>query len=424
MGSMRARSAALLVAFALVAAGCVAIARSQSPPTAGPSVKEFHLEAVEKELELYPGKRVKAWTYDGQLPGPLVRVTEGDLVRVHFTNHHALPHTIHFHGAHPFAMDGDDSQAVAPGETFTYEFVAGPAGAYVYHCHVDTPVHVPMGLYGQFIVDPKDGWPGGPVDKELFAVFSDWNPRHNHTAETYLFNGKAFPSTEPLRVERGDRVRVFMSSMSDFPVAGHLHGYLPQQVWPAQHPIDVVPLAHAETRVIGFTADNPGAWMFHDHYEQHLKNDGVYPGGGLNAIEVGREYHGKFREMMGADDHAEAHQKKTGEAKPAAGAAADAPAPAPAGAENAIRVEDYAFTPGTLTVKAGTTVTWKNEGEAPHTVTSVEKGGPLDSGMMGPGGSYTHTFAEPGTYEYRCLPHAAKGKDGRFTGMVGKVVVT
>lgn len=420
MGPMRPRIVFLL-ALSLLVAGCVTSAQTDPLASeAGPTVREFHLEAVEKDIELYPGKWVKAWTYDGQLPGPVIRVTEGDLVRVHFRNDHALPHTIHFHGAHPFGMDGDDSQSVAPGETFTYEFVAGPAGAYVYHCHVDTPVHIPMGLYGQFIVDPKGGWPGGPVDKELFALFSDWNPRHNLTAETYLFNGKAFPSTEPLQVDEGDRVRVFMSSMSDFPVAGHLHGYLPQQVWPAKHPIDVVPLAHAETRVIAFTADNPGAWMFHDHYEQHLKNDGVYPGGGLNAIEVGREYHGKFRERMGADDLIEAHHKKTGgNAAPHAGVASAAALP-----ENTVRVQDYAFSPGTLTVKAGAGVTWKNEGEAPHMVTSVEKGGPLESGMLDPGESWSHTFTEPGTYEYRCLPHAAKGKDGRSTGMVGKVVVT
>ena len=413
---MRAR-VALLIALSLLFAGCVSLAQSTFPAS---PVKEFHLEAVEKEIELHPGKRVKAWTYNGELPGPLIRVTEGDLVRVHFTNNHTLPHTIHFHGAHPFAMDGDDAQAVAPGETFTYEFRAGPAGAYVYHCHVDTPLHVPMGLYGQLIVDPKHGWPGDPVDKELFALFSDWNPRHNATAETYLFNGKAFPSTEALQVDEGDRVRVFMSSMSDFPVAGHLHGYLPRQVWPAEHPIDVVPLAHAETRVIAFTADNPGAWMFHDHYEQHLTNDGVYPGGSLSAIEVGAPHHGKFRETMGA--HVHASPKHAPKGAPAGGAPGAAAPPAEGG--STVSARDFSFAPGTLEVKAGTAVTWRNEGDAPHTVTSVEKGGPLDSGMLDPGEAFTHTFTEPGTYEYRCLPHAAKGKDGRFAGMVGKVVVT
>lgn len=407
------RFAALVVAVAVAAASFVVI-NSQSLAEAD-SVKEFTLEAVEKEIELYPGKTVKAWTYNGELPGPLIRVTEGDLVRVHFWNNHTLPHTIHFHGSHPFQMDGDDNMVVAPGEMTTYEWVAGPAGAFVYHCHVDTPVHIPMGLYGQFIVDPKGGWPGEPADKELFAVFSDWNPKHNATAETYLFNGKAFPSTEQLQVETGDRVRVFMSSMSDFPVAGHLHGYLPQQVWPSQQPIDVVPLAHAETRVLEFTANNPGAWMFHDHYEQHLTNDGIYPGGGLNALEVGAEYHGKFAEMMGVA-HLIADARN-------ATPTADAPAGhAPGGPH--VSIEDFQFTPGTLTIKAGETVTWTNEGGAPHTVTSTAEGGPLKSPMMKPGESYRHTFSEPGTYEYRCLPHSAQGKGGEYTGMVGTIVVT
>lgn len=412
---MRARFAAILASL-LTLAGCVTVAQ---PNYVEDSVKEFHIEAVEKEVELYPGKWVKMWTYNGQVPGPLIRVTEGDLVRVHFTNNHTQPHTIHFHGSHPFDMDGDDSQAIGYGETFTYEFVAGPAGAYVYHCHVDTPVHIPMGLYGQFIVDPKGGWPGPAVDKELYAVFSDWNPRHNVTAETYLFNGKAFPYTEPLQVEEGDRVRVFMSSMSDFPVAGHLHGYLPQQVWPAKHPIDVVPLAHAETRVLEFTADNPGAWMFHDHYEQHLMNDGVYPGGGLNAIEVGKQYHGKFREMMGVDALLDAAKQRPAGAPAAAEAPVGAPASGPI-----VSVQDFQFAPQTLTVKAGESVTWTNDGAAPHTVTSTTAEGPLDSGVLKAGATFSHTFAEPGTYDYRCLPHSAKGKDGSYAGMVGRIVVT
>lgn len=404
---MRSRSALLLV-LCLLAAGCVGLAQP------APRVREFHLEAVEKDIELYPGKWVKAWTYNGELPGPLIRVTEGDLVRVHFTNNHTLPHTIHFHGAHPFEMDGDDSQAVAPGGSFTYEFVAGPAGAYVYHCHVDTPVHVPMGLYGQFIVDPKSGWPGGDADRELFAVFSDWNPKHNATAETYLFNGRAFPYTVPLQVEEGERVRVFMSSMSDFPVAGHLHGHLPRQVWPASHPIDIVPLAHAETRVIAFTADNPGAWMFHDHYEQHLMNEGVYPGGGLNALEVGARYHGKFREMMGV----EAFLAQAGRTAPPVHHDAG-----PAGDGWTVSIQDFRYAPATLTVKAGTTVTWKNEGAAPHTVTSLPPGGPLNSRMLKAGATWTHTFTEPGTYEYRCVPHSGKTSDGKWTGMTGTIVV-
>lgn len=406
------RLVVLAVALALLGGG-IAFVNAQ-PFAQAQVVKEFTLEAVEKEIELHPGKWVKAWTYNGQLPGPLLRVTEGDLVRVHFWNNHTLPHTIHFHGSHPFQMDGDDSMVVAPGEMTTYEWIAGPAGAFVYHCHVDTPVHIPMGLYGQFIVDPKEGW--DPVDKELFAVFSDWNPKHNQTAETYLFNGKAFPYTEPLQVEEGDRVRVFMTSMSDFPVAGHLHGYLPQQVWPSTQPIDVVPLAHAETRVLQFDADHPGAWMFHDHYEQHLMNDGVYPGGGLNALEVGTSYHGKFREMMGVD-------RLIAEAKDAARPATP-PATAPAGDGPTVSIEDFAFAPATLTVKVGETVTWTNTGGSPHTVTSAGGDGPLRSALLKPGERFAHAFTEPGTYEYRCVPHSAQGKDGKWTGMVGTVVVT
>lgn len=409
------RPSVLLLILALVSvplAGCIEAA-GDSTPSIEPVTREFTIEAIDKDLELYPGKTVRMWTFNGQVPGPLIRATEGDRVVVHFTNNGTAPHTLHFHGAHPFSMDGDDHDAIAPGGTFTYDFIAGPAGAYVYHCHVDTPVHIPMGLYGQLVVDPREGWGGPEPDRELFAVFSDWNPQHNATAETYLLNGKAFPSTEPFQVRQGERVRLFVSSMSDFPVASHLHGYLPQQVWPNRQPIDVVPLAHAETRVLEFQANSPGAWMFHDHYEQHLMNDGIYPGGSMGVIEVGEQYWGRFHERMAgmAGGHGVHH---------------GAPAESDPVPEDAVRVDaaNMAYSEKELTVPAGTTVVWTNRDSMPHTVTSDERGGPLDSGIMKTGQTYAHTFTEPGTYRYHCAPHSAKGADGSYKGMVATVVVT
>lgn len=406
----------ILVLVVLFISGCVGTAESPIRDAEMPAIREFHIEAVERSIELHPGKWATMWTFNGQVPGPLIRVTEGDLVRVHFYNNHTLPHTIHFHGSHPYSMDGDDHQAVPPGGTFTYEFTAGPAGAYVYHCHVDTPTHIPRGLYGQFIVDPRGGWPGPPADAEFFVVFSDWNPRHNITAETYLFNGKAFPFTQPFQAEQDAVVRLFLSSMSDFPVAAHLHGYLPQQVWPAEHPIDVVPLAHAETRVLTFRANVPGAWMFHDHYEQHLTNDGIYPGGGLNAIEIGRDYWGAFHRLMG-------HHDRVGSEAETITSPAPTP-PAEYGSDpTPVAVEDFEYAPAKLVVKKGTTVRWTNDGSAPHTITSTDEGGPLQSPYLKTGESFTYTFAEPGVFDYRCIPHSGRSSDGSWVGMVGTVEV-
>ncbi len=86
-----------------------------------------------------------------------------------------------------------------------------------------------------------------------------------------------------------------------------------------------------------------------------------------------------------------------------------------------IDMKDFAF-PGTVTVPAGATVTWVNRDDAMHTVTAAD--GSFDSGAIDGGGSWSHTFTEPGTYSYYCKPHASKGSDGQYQGMVGKIVVT
>ena len=123
----------------------------------GPQSKthEYTLVAEETTLEIAPGVRVDAWTYNGTIPGPTLTATEGDRVIVHFINKTPLPHTVHFHGDHPSTQDGVFEQVMANG-TYTYDFIATPAGALMYHCHV-SPVmqHVRMGLYGAFICTSK-----------------------------------------------------------------------------------------------------------------------------------------------------------------------------------------------------------------------------------------------------------------------------
>jgi len=120
----------------------IAIASQQTQKT-----KEFTLIAEETTLNISPSKKINAWTYNDTIPGPTIRVTEGDKVVVHFINNLKLSHTIHFHGGHNGTVDGV-FEIVPPNQTFTYEFIATPAGALMYHCHVMPVVeHVRMGLY-------------------------------------------------------------------------------------------------------------------------------------------------------------------------------------------------------------------------------------------------------------------------------------
>ena len=124
----------------------------------GDGVREIHLEARTVMWELTPGKRIKAMTYNGQIPGPELRLREGERVRVILTNALSEPTTIHWHGTDvPNAMDGVPNvtqQPVAPGETFVYEFEARPAGTRWYHTHFASVTQLDLGLYAPLIIEP------------------------------------------------------------------------------------------------------------------------------------------------------------------------------------------------------------------------------------------------------------------------------
>jgi FtsP/CotA-like multicopper oxidase with cupredoxin domain len=150
----------------------LAEARDRNPD---PRVVEVDLTTRIAEVEVAPGTKVRAWTYDGHIPGPLIRAHVGDRVVVHFTNDLPQPTTIHWHGVRvPIEMDGvpDISQPeVKPGGTFTYDFVVRDAGLYWYHPHVMSAAQVGFGLYGALLVeDPADGV--GIAD-QLTIVLSD-----------------------------------------------------------------------------------------------------------------------------------------------------------------------------------------------------------------------------------------------------------
>ncbi|MBX7115779.1 MAG: multicopper oxidase family protein [Myxococcaceae bacterium] len=134
---------------------------------------EVHLEAKLAQLELRPGVTTTVWTYNGQVPGPVIRAKKGQRLRVVLTNHLPEPTTIHWHGVRvPASMDGTPSaQApVMPGETFTYSFMLLDAGTYWYHPHISSPGQVGAGLYGALIIeDPGERFFGD----ELVLVLSD-----------------------------------------------------------------------------------------------------------------------------------------------------------------------------------------------------------------------------------------------------------
>ena len=119
-------------------------------------MREFGIIAEDKEIEIAPGIFFPAWTYNGRVPGPTIRVTEGDRVRICFENHGSHPHS-HALPRHPLGAHGRRAGAgeVGPGDEFVYEFDAFPFGCHLYHCHaLPLKRHIHKGMYGAFIIDP------------------------------------------------------------------------------------------------------------------------------------------------------------------------------------------------------------------------------------------------------------------------------
>ena len=244
------------------------------PRTVG-GVKVFELTAEEIDWEVAPGQRYKAWTYNRQLPGPQIRVTEGDRVRIIL--HNKLPEStaIHFHGLEvPIDQDGVPfitQPPVKPGTSYTYEFTVPNAGSHMYHSHHNAMKQVGMGLLGAFIVAPREPNPAHQADLDYVMILND-------AAHGFTLNGKGFPATEPLVVQRGQTVRIrFMNEgIQIHPM--HLHGMhmtvIAKDGWdqPAPWKCDTLNVAPGERWDVLVKATQPGTWAFHCHILSHAES--------------------------------------------------------------------------------------------------------------------------------------------------------
>lgn len=238
--------------------------------------REYEIVAEQREIEIIKGVKFEAWTYNGSVPGPILRLSEGEILSVHFTNATEHPHTMHFHGIHPAKMDGV-FEVVAPGESFHYEFEARPAGVHPYHCHVPPLTeHIQRGLYGTLIVDPKQ--PRKPA-QELVMVMNGYDTDKDGENNFYTVNGIAFfHAKHPIRVKRSQTVRIYLVNMTEFdPINSfHLHGEFfryqesghPENSW--RH-TDNVALTQGERGVIEIDFNNTGMFMFHAHQTEFIE---------------------------------------------------------------------------------------------------------------------------------------------------------
>ena len=238
-------------------------------------VQEFTLVAEEHDIEIADGLEFPAWTFtqpghDPAVPGPVLRVTEGDRVRITLKNHSSQPHSLHTHGIHPSSQDGV-LDMVDPGDEFTYEFTAGPAGVQPYHCHA-MPVkkHIGKGLYGTMIIDPKV--PPPPADREMVMVMNSFDTNYDGENEVYTVNGLAFHySKYPVQVLRGELNSIYLVNMTEndplnsFHVHGNFFDYRPIGFQNPPTNTDIVTQIQGDRGVVDIRFPNAGPFMFHAH---------------------------------------------------------------------------------------------------------------------------------------------------------------
>jgi manganese oxidase len=323
---------------------------------------QLYLKPV-NDLELYPGTKVASWLFtdeqDGTptLPGPTIRCREGDTARFTFysTDGAPMPHTIHWHGIHlPVGTNGGVGGPVHADKFFTYEFKLTQSGTYFYHCHFDTAHHMDMGMYGAFIIDPKDPEQDPPYARDYTLMLDEWDKSHIHgnptpgtltgqmsgsgdpeqivdgfysqvrdyysqnpnahaakqsaglvenrtwypaqlppyfaEYDTYLINGKAFPSTEMLRIKQGETIRLRFINAGFEVHSMHLHGHHMLVTHkdgfklPAPYYADTILIGPAERYDVYVTGNNPGPWMLHDHNALTEANDNIHPGGMMTML--------------------------------------------------------------------------------------------------------------------------------------------
>jgi manganese oxidase len=269
-------------------------------------VKVFHITAEPVAHEMVTGLNIEAWGYNGRTPGPTIEVTEGDRCRFYVTNRLPEATSVHWHGVFlPNGMDGVSGltqKAIAPGETFVYEYTFTKAGTFMYHPHFDEMTQIALGMQGMIVVHPKKRVSKGVRDYAL--LLNEWkivagtrrpNPMAMDDFNMLTFNSKAFPSTEPLLAERGELIRLRIANISPMehhPI--HLHGHAFEIVETdggpvpksARRPETTALVPVGSIRVVEFRAEALGDWPLHCHMTHHVMNQMGHAGPPLIGADL------------------------------------------------------------------------------------------------------------------------------------------
>lgn len=245
------------------------------PFTEEDGFKVFDVICKETQWEVSPGSFIEAFTYNGAVPGPQIRVVEGDKVRVRVKNEMVQSTAVHFHGVLvPNNMDGVPFITQPPiktGETFVYEFEARNPGTHIYHSHHNATEQVTKGLFGPFIIEPKDRTVDPEYESDYIIVLND-------TGLGLTINGRSFPYTQPILAKFGEKIRIRYLNEGLMIHPMHLHG-IEQQVFakdgwklPQPYTCDTLNIAPGERYDVLVNCHTPGAWAFHCHILSHAES--------------------------------------------------------------------------------------------------------------------------------------------------------
>ncbi|EMU0858290.1 nitrite reductase, copper-containing [Neisseria gonorrhoeae] len=254
-----------------------------------PAKVRVKMETVEKTMKMDDGVEYRYWTFDGDVPGRMIRVREGDTVEVEFSNNPSstVPHNVDFHAA-TGQGGGAAATFTAPGRTSTFSFKALQPGLYIYHCAV-APVgmHIANGMYGLILVEPKEGLP--KVDKEFYIVQGDFYTKGKKGAqglqpfdmdkavaeqpEYVVFNGHvgAIAGDNALKAKAGETVRMYVGNGGPNLVSSfHVIGEIFDKVYVEGGKLinenvqsTIVPAGGSA--IVEFKVDIPGSYTLVDH---------------------------------------------------------------------------------------------------------------------------------------------------------------
>ena len=412
------------------------------------------LVTEDAEIDIAPGERVKVWTFNGTVPGPTIRLAEGENVTIKYINKSPIPHTIHFHGNHDDVNDGVVPQ-VMPGQTYLYNITGEPAGALMYHCHAPpTSMHIRMGMYGALIVDPVDKQIA-PA-KEFVMVMGEYSLKNQmgFEADYYMMNGYADQYVDnPLQINQDDLMRIYLINMgTTIPASFHLHSTTfltyPSGLW-ANTPLlsQTVSVAPGDASIVEAKWKYPGDYFFHTHgiqeekgnmgqikvigqgelseeidarignntsttihdfYQTHNVSEPLNKS--ISMFDWQYELQKKLQnpQVVSQPEHTSINNQTNIQHKQDTISNANSISIVP----NSSSPENKIFyDPSTTSIEKGTEVTWINDDKnMPHTVTSgnPDQGpsGIFDSGIInGDGSSYKFTFDNEGEYRYYCTLH-------------------